>query len=144
MPLRIGQLAELTGVSVETIRFYEGKGLLPEPTRLPNNYRVYGRTHVERLLFIRNCRSLDIGLDDIAALLNYDTTDPEQAVRLHAFVHEHVDKVSRRIAELESLRDMLRALERQCHGHGSGEPCGIMQSLTANEPLSKVSEGETR
>lgn len=141
MNLRIGQLAQLTGVTVETIRFYENKGLLPEPTRLSNNYRVYGATHVQRLSFIRNCRSLDIGLDDIAALLNYDTTDPEQAQRLHGFVHEHIDKVSRRIAELESLREMLRSLETHCHGHGAGRPCGIMQSLTARRPINAASEG---
>lgn len=131
--MRIGQLADTTGVPVETIRFYEAKGLLPEPMRLPNNYRVYGPAHVQRLVFIRNCRSLDIGLDDIGTLLHYDTTDEEQAKRVHAFVDEQVSKVTQRIAELEHLREALLALPAACHGHGPGQTCGIMHRLNASD-----------
>ena len=59
--MRIRELAELTGNTPETIRYYEKQGLLPEPRRESNNYRQYGQIHVNRLDFIRHCRNLDIG-----------------------------------------------------------------------------------
>ena len=58
--MRIGELARLTGTSAETIRYYEKEGLLPPPARTDANYRVYTQAHTERLVFIRNCRSLDM------------------------------------------------------------------------------------
>ena len=67
--MKIGILAEATGTPVETIRFYEREGLLPPPARAENNYRMYLPVHVERLAFVRQCRNLDMTLDEIRALL---------------------------------------------------------------------------
>lgn len=67
--MRIGELAKATDTQVETIRYYEREALLPQPGRTEGNYRVYGPEHVERLSFIRYCRSLDMALDEIRALL---------------------------------------------------------------------------
>ena len=67
--MRIRELAELTGNTPETIRYYEKQELLPEPRRESNNYRQYGQIHVNRLDFIRHCRNLDIGLSEIRELL---------------------------------------------------------------------------
>jgi len=58
--MKIGELARATGTQVETIRFYEREGLLPEPSRTEGNYRIYEDDHAERLSLIRQCRSLDI------------------------------------------------------------------------------------
>ena len=68
-PLRISELAAAVGVDSETIRYYEKTGLLPPPARSDNGYRAYGQAHVQRLAFIRHCRSLDIPLADIQQLL---------------------------------------------------------------------------
>ena len=68
--MKIGELAKLTDCQVETIRYYEREGLLPEPARSEGNYRLYTQAHVERLTFIRNCRSLDMTLEEIRSLLN--------------------------------------------------------------------------
>lgn len=65
--MKIGELAKLTDCQVETIRYYEREGLLPEPARSEGNYRLYTQAHVERLTFIRNCRSLDMTLKKSAA-----------------------------------------------------------------------------
>ena len=65
--MKIGALAEATGTPVETIRFYEREGLLPPPARAENNYRLYLPIHVERLAFVRQCRGLDMTLDEIRA-----------------------------------------------------------------------------
>ena len=70
--MKIGALAETTGTSVETIRYYEREGLLPAAPRADNNYRLYTRVHAERLAFIRHCRNLDMTLDEIRALLRFN------------------------------------------------------------------------
>ena len=68
--INIGALAKRTQCQAETIRYYEREGLLPPPARSQGNYRQYDTTHVERLSFIRHCRSLDMTLDEIRALLD--------------------------------------------------------------------------
>ena len=69
MEIRIGELAQRTGCEVVTVRFYEKEGLLPAPARSSGNYRLYSEAHIERLQFIRHCRSLDMSLGEIRALL---------------------------------------------------------------------------
>jgi len=66
--MRIGQLAQLTGADIQTIRFYERQGLLASPNRQANGYRAYEADHVEKLLFIRRCRSFGMSLDEIGVL----------------------------------------------------------------------------
>ena len=84
--MRISELARITGNTPETIRYYERIGLLPPAVReLKNNYRQYGEAHEARLDFIRRCRSLDIGLEEIRTLLGaLDAPDPESAACAHA------------------------------------------------------------
>jgi DNA-binding transcriptional MerR regulator len=67
--IKIGELARRTTCRVETIRFYEKEGILPPPPRSTGNYRLYGKQHVDLLLFIRRCRSLDMTLDEVRRLL---------------------------------------------------------------------------
>jgi DNA-binding transcriptional MerR regulator len=67
--MKIGELAKATATQIETIRYYEREGLLPEPGRSGGNYRVYDKTHAQRLSFIRRCRALDMNLDKIRVLL---------------------------------------------------------------------------
>lgn len=130
--MRIGELAALTGHTSETIRYYEKLGLLPEATRLSNNYRVYREVHVKRLTFIRHCRTLDISLDEIRLLLtSIEDENPESANRAHALIHRHLEAVEARMAELEHLRHQLHVLASACggHHHEEGETCGLLQKL---------------
>ena len=69
--VKIGELAKRTECPVETIRYYEREGLLPPAARSESNYRQYGDVHIERLQFIRHCRSLDMTLDEIQRLLSF-------------------------------------------------------------------------
>jgi DNA-binding transcriptional MerR regulator len=69
--MRIGELAQASGTPVETIRFYEREGLLPTAARTEGNYRIYTPHHAERLAFIRQCRSLDMTLDEVRVLLRF-------------------------------------------------------------------------
>lgn len=68
--MKIGELAEVTGTAVETIRFYEREKLLPSAARAENNYRMYSTEHIGQLAFIRRCRSLDMTLDEVLSLIH--------------------------------------------------------------------------
>ncbi len=128
--MRIGEVASAAGVEIETVRFYERKGLLHEPAREPNGYRRYGREHVERLVFIRHCRSLDIGLPDIRRLLDLlddPSTDCSDADRL---VERQLAKVHSRIGSLQALERQLGALRRRCRAPKRADECGILAELS--------------
>lgn len=77
--MKIGELAQRTGVSIETIRFYEAQGLLPPPARAASNYRVYTPEHAEQLAFIAKCRSLDMAHAEIRRLMELQANPRRRA-----------------------------------------------------------------
>lgn len=127
--LKIGELAERTLCPVETIRYYERKGILPAPLRSENNYRLYGDVHVERLQFIRHCRSLDMSLDEIVILLDFRDRPEENCAGVNALLDHHIEHVVHRINELQQLQVQLLALRKQCLSVQSTRECGILQGL---------------
>lgn len=130
--MKIGELAARTGCQPVTIRYYEQAGLLPVPPRSEGNYRVYTRAHEERLLFIRNCRALDMSLDEIRQLLDYQDNPSGDCSEINALVEAHIEHVSSRIKVLQQLQDKLVALRQRCAG---AEPsCSILQELTVGQP----------
>lgn len=92
--MKIGELAKLTDTQVETIRYYEREGLLPAPARSDGNYRLYTQAHMERLSFIRNCRSLDMTLEEIRNLLNLRDSPQDQCESVNALIDEHIEHVT--------------------------------------------------
>ena len=127
--LKIGELAKRTGSLVETIRYYEREGLLPEPARSEGNYRVYADTDLERLQFIRHCRSLDMTLEEIRNLLRFRDAPDRNCGEVNALLDEHIQHVGKRIKELKLLQQNLRALRNLCRQEQSTKDCGILQSL---------------
>ena len=127
--MRIGELAAQSGFSVETIRFYEAKGLIDPALRTQSNYRIYSDKHLERLRFIRHCRALDMSLEDIAAIVAFDANKLDDCRHVHVMVAKHVKKISDKIRELQQLREHLLALALRCPGHRDGHPCGILTGL---------------
>ena len=127
--LKIGELAKRTGSLVETIRYYEREGLLPEPARSEGNYRVYADTDLERLQFIRHCRSLDMTLEEIRNLLRFRDAPDRNCGEVNALLDEHIQHVGRRIKELKVLQQNLRALRKLCRQEQATKDCGILQSL---------------
>ncbi|WP_409523903.1 Cd(II)/Pb(II)-responsive transcriptional regulator [Nitrincola sp. MINF-07-Sa-05] len=130
MSLKIGALAKRTDCKVETIRFYEKEGLLPEPGRTEGNFRLYGESHVERLRFIRHCRSLDMTLEEIRVLLGYRDTPERTCDAINDLVDTHIHQVDERMAELQSLKAHLLALREKCGSTRPAERCGILQGLS--------------
>jgi Cd(II)/Pb(II)-responsive transcriptional regulator len=127
--LKIGELAKRTGCLVETIRFYEREGLLLEPARSKGNYRLYTNVQVERLQFIRHCRSLDMTLEEIRNLLRFRDAPNENCSEVDALLEEHIEHVSNRIKELRFLQKNLRRLRSRCEQARTTKDCGILQSL---------------
>ncbi len=127
--MKIGELAKLTDCQVETIRYYEREGLLPEPARSDGNYRLYTQAHVERLTFVRNCRSLDMTLEEIRSLLSLRDSPQDQCESVNALVDEHIQHVKARIDGLLVLQAQLLDLRQRCGEGPDIEQCGILQRL---------------
>ncbi|MFM9915182.1 MAG: Cd(II)/Pb(II)-responsive transcriptional regulator [Rhizobacter sp.] len=127
--MKIGALAEVTGTPVETIRFYEREGVLPSPARAQNNYRLYLPAHVERLAFIRQCRSLDMTLDEIRALIQLRESPAQDCGDINLLLDEHIGHVAKRIRELRALEKELKALRSRCLSPHAVADCGILDGL---------------
>jgi Cd(II)/Pb(II)-responsive transcriptional regulator len=127
--LKIGELAKRTDLLVETIRYYEREGLLPDPPRSDGNYRLYADTHLERLQFIRHCRSLDMTLEEIRNLLRFRDEPNRNCGEVNALLDEHIRHVGERIKELKLLQKNLRGLRNLCRQEQPTKDCGILQSL---------------
>jgi Cd(II)/Pb(II)-responsive transcriptional regulator len=144
---QIGELARVADVPVETIRYYERGGLLPAPMRSAGNYRLYGENHKERLIFIRQCRALDMSLEEISELLKLKDVPQESCEQVNALLDAHIAHVAARMAELRKLKSDLQALRNQCGSVRPTSECAILAGLATgtatraakrNSPLSKT------
>lgn len=108
----IGELSQQTGVSTQTIRYYEHINLLPKPRRASNGYRVYDNQDVERLLFVNRARRLDFALDDIAEILAFRDQNEPPCRYVMDVMAQQITEIERRITDLQRLRDELVALYR--------------------------------
>jgi MerR family mercuric resistance operon transcriptional regulator len=121
----IGKLASAGGVGVETIRFYQRRGLLAEPPRA-GGARHYGNEDLRRLRFIRQAQSAGFTLEQIRELLELDaSSDRRRALEL---ARERLAALDLKIAELEEARDALKRLANECGRTGPG-PCPILTSF---------------
>lgn len=132
--IRIGELSALAGCPVETIRYYERERLLSKPKRTSGNYRLYDRQHVETLQFIRNCRALDMTLEEVRALLALRTTPARACTEVNDLLDEHIQHVKDRMSELKELDRTLRSLRAKCRQTLSVENCEILKGIGRLNP----------
>ncbi|WP_454005329.1 Cd(II)/Pb(II)-responsive transcriptional regulator [Alcaligenes sp. Marseille-Q7550] len=132
--MKIGELAQKSHCNTETIRYYEKVGLLPEPERSEGNYRQYRAMHLERLRFIRNCRSLDMTHEEIRALLAHMDGPAQDCEPVNSLLDEHIEHVAVRIRELEHLQEQLKELRHRCGQAGGLEHCGILPGPGDRDP----------
>lgn len=123
-----GQVAKATGTKIETIRFYEKIGLLAVPERTSSNYRVYGRTDLERLSFIRRARDLGFSLDQVRALLDLADDRTRSCCAVDEITREQLKAVEQKIADLLALKRELSHLIEQC-SQGTIADCRIIGAL---------------
>ncbi|MCL6557074.1 MAG: Cd(II)/Pb(II)-responsive transcriptional regulator [Azospira oryzae] len=129
--MRIGELAQATGVDIETIRYYERVGLLPLPVRQANGYRAYGPLHLERLAFVRHCRALDIPLADVRRLLDFLDHPDRDCGDVNRLIDEQIARVRARLRSMQALERQLRQLRDRCHAEHTAAACAILHELVA-------------
>lgn len=127
--MTIGQLAKKTGVGVETIRFYERQGLMPEAPRRSSGYREYDEDAAKRLRFIRESKRLGFSLEEIEGLLSL-TVDPSTSYgEVSQLVRAKIADITERIEMLKRMKDALAELDARCQGADSMGSCGILAAL---------------
>jgi DNA-binding transcriptional MerR regulator len=112
--MKIGQVAELAGVSVDTVRFYERRGVLPTPERMPSGYRSYTSATVERIRLARRLQALGLSLDEVIDALHAtdhgDVTCASERWRLEAVL----ERIEAKIDELRAVRREVRKVLAAC------------------------------
>ena len=122
----IGGLASAAGVGVETVRYYQRRGLLSEPARPPGEVRRYGADELKRLRFIRSAQAAGFTLAEIGELIALDESDDRARVR--ALAEARVTAIDGKIAELIEARDALAGLAHDCAANKKG-PCPILKAF---------------
>jgi MerR family transcriptional regulator, mercuric resistance operon regulatory protein len=126
--ISIGILSKRSGVNVETIRYYERIGLLPNPPRSAGGYRIYSSAHAERLQFVRRARDLGLSLDEARRLLNLADQKSNSCAKVHDLAAQHLADIRGRIADLNRMERVLSRLVRAC-AKGELPNCPLLKAL---------------
>ncbi|MBY4679013.1 heavy metal-responsive transcriptional regulator [Marinobacterium arenosum] len=127
--LRIGEIANQSGLSVEAIRYYERRGLITPAGRLESGYRLYSPDTLQRLQFILRCKDLGFSLEEILELLNLQVDPNASSASVKAKVEGKIDRVEQKIDDLQRLHRSLQQLNALCQGEGSACECPILEFL---------------
>ena len=132
--LRAGELARITGVSTDTLRHYERKGLL-QPGRASNGYRTYSYQAVDRVMLIRNALAIGFGLDELVSILKIRDAGGAPCRQVRAMVAAKLDDLETLLREMTTMRDELRKLlknwDQRLESFDSNKPARLLESLAA-------------
>jgi len=136
MPARIlrtggltrGELARRTGVNLETIRYFERIGILPEPPRTQGGHRVYDESHVRTLSFVRRARSLGFTPEEVRAILELGGPGAAQCVEVREIATRHLEQVRSKIADLLEIEGLLAETIERCSGRPEPE-CAVIEMI---------------
>lgn len=129
MPLRRGELARRAGCNIETIRYYEHIGLLPNPPRSDNGFRSYEERHLSRLAFIRRARELGFTLEEVRGLLRLVDGGHYTCAQVQELALRHAEEIQRKINDLHRMKNALREMSFQCSGEEIPK-CPIVEILS--------------
>ena len=127
--LTIGMLARQAGVNLETVRFYERRGLLPRPPRSASGYRLFPVEAARRLRFIRRAQELGFSLGEIRELLSLRMSASARNTDVRSRAEAKIADIDAKIQSLDSMKRTLRKLTNACEGCGSIAECPILESL---------------
>jgi MerR family transcriptional regulator, copper efflux regulator len=133
MSLTIGALAKETGLGIETLRFYEREGLIPEPPRTSSGYRAYEQDAVSRINFIRGAQGLGFTLKEVRELIALQMDTGADCGRVRHTAAAKLSNVEQKIADLTRMRDELSRLIESCSASGTVADCRIMECLAAHD-----------
>jgi Cu(I)-responsive transcriptional regulator len=128
--MKIGEVARRTGLKIETVRFYESEGLVPPPVRSGGNYRLYDRSHLDRLSFIKRSRDLGFTLEQVRALLRLAENPRESCAEADEIVAIHIAEIDRKLADLAALRAEIAQWGGTCTASTVAE-CKVIDALSA-------------
>jgi Hg(II)-responsive transcriptional regulator len=128
--MTIGRLAHEAGVGVETIRFYERKGLIRQPARRSGGYREYSEDAVARVRFIKRSQALGFTLNEIQELLELRDDPEADRMDVRERAAAKIEQVEAKIQDLQRMKTVLQSLMKTCHGTGPAADCPIIQALS--------------
>ncbi len=126
--MKIGELSKKTGVSIDTVRYYEQRGLIPQAARTPAGYRQYSVADVTRLRFIVQAKELGFTLEEIAQLLDIHSGE-RTCSQVKQVAQAKAEEIKMRIQKLTHMRETLLALAQECEQTPDAEPCPILHVL---------------
>ncbi len=127
--LTIGDVADAAGVGIETIRYYERRGLVPQPGKAAGAYRRYGAGHVDRIRFIKRAQELGFSLAEIAQLLRLQDGVDRRAIRSISL--QRLAQIEVKLADLKRMQRVLKHLVKACEEAAPDRACPIIKSLSA-------------
>jgi MerR family mercuric resistance operon transcriptional regulator len=130
--MTIGAVAEAAGVGVETVRYYERRGLVSQPGRGAGAYRRYGSGHVDRIRFIKRGQALGFSLEEVATLLELEDGTDRRSIRHIAAARR--EETRRRIADLQRIERVLSHLLHECETRTKAPRCPIIAAITDAGP----------
>lgn len=130
-PFTIGKIARLAGVGVETVRFYERRGLIDKPPRRESGYRQYPEAAIHRLRFIRRAKALGFTLKEIKELLGLqvDVSSTVTCGAVRKMAEEKISDVQEKIRILQKMETVLSQLVCDCHNRAVTSDCPILQAI---------------
>jgi MerR family transcriptional regulator, copper efflux regulator len=131
--LRIGEVARRAKVHVETLRYYERRGLIAKPPRSLSNYRWYPQDAVRRVRFIKRAQELGFSLKDIKELLAVRTSPEAECGEIGRHTEAKIKAIDEKIHSLMAMKSALSTLVAQCSGQGPLTECPILESLETTE-----------
>ena len=131
--LTIGHLAKEAGVNLETVRYYERRGLLPKPPRSASGYRLFPSDAARRLRFIRRAQELGFSLMEIRELLSLRVSPTAKSADVRKRAEAKIADIDAKIRSLDSMKTTLRKLTKVCAGCGPIAECPILESLDGEE-----------
>jgi len=126
--MKIGELSKRTGVSIDTLRYYEKRGLIPKPVRSASGYRQYLASDITRLKFIVQAKELGFTLDEIGQLLAL-RRDGRACTEVRSVAESKAYEIDIKIQKLSHMRQTLLELAAQCENSADDDPCPILKSL---------------
>lgn len=124
----IGEMSRKSGVNIETIRYYERIGIMPDPVRTQGGNRQYDDSQLKRLAFIKRCRDLGFGIDEIRVLLGMVDRQDFTCGEVHRMTVEHLKNIRRKMADLTRLETVLKRMAAEC-GRRDVPECPIVDTL---------------
>ncbi len=139
-PLRIGQLARLAQVNVQTLRFYERKGLLPKPPRGPSGYREYPPDTIGVVKFIKRAQELGFSLREIKELLTLRKVPRATCGDVVIVAQGKIDEIEKKINDLRAMQTALSKLLSECKGAAPITQCPIIEALASASEIDSPSQ----